>query len=591
MQGDEAPPPERKYWAFISYNQRDRAWAEWLHKSLETYRIPRRLVGSAGGAAHRTPVPQRLYPVFRDRDELSGAASLGNELEGALKASHTLVVICSPEATASRWVGEEIKAFKAMGREDRVLSLVVDGEPNVSANPAKAAAECFPEALRFRVDAKGRITSEPTEPIAADVRPQGDGKRSALLKLVAGIAKLPYDALRQRDHERRTKRMVTGLLAMAGLVVVFAGLAIYANQQRLEAEMRGRIALSRQLSAQADYRLDNDLDLSLLLGAQATQVAETYEARSVLFNALARRAAAFLPSSEKKIHCLAFSPDDRLLASGCGSDTVTLWDTESRRAVGTVAVDKTIEFMNDKPKVLALGFGAGGKRLSAATDEGVIQSWDVTNPRDLAAAKAEREPFNAFSGLLDAITSAEFSEGGAMAAFGSEHGGILIWDMAGHKPIGGTLESSHALIEALAFSRDGKLLAAAGVGPTIALWDVASQARSGSITTGQTNRVTALAFDPAGEVIASGGLDNAIEFWNVKAQSRRGLRDTGHRIGSQALPSARMGGGSRRQAWIARSCCGTTAGRCRTCCSATETASGRSRSATTEACWRRPPTG
>jgi hypothetical protein len=60
-----------KYWAFISYSQRDRKWGEWLIRALETYRIPKPLVGK------QTPsgvVPTRLTPIFRDRDELSGAA-------------------------------------------------------------------------------------------------------------------------------------------------------------------------------------------------------------------------------------------------------------------------------------------------------------------------------------------------------------------------------------------------------------------------------------------------------------------------------------------------------------------------------------
>ena len=61
----EPPASEWKYWAFISYSHRDKRWAEWLHSQLETYRIPRRLVGTPGrdGA-----VPARLFPIFRFDD-------------------------------------------------------------------------------------------------------------------------------------------------------------------------------------------------------------------------------------------------------------------------------------------------------------------------------------------------------------------------------------------------------------------------------------------------------------------------------------------------------------------------------------------
>jgi hypothetical protein len=36
---------EPKYWAFISYSHDDDGWGKWLHRALERYRTPRRLVG------------------------------------------------------------------------------------------------------------------------------------------------------------------------------------------------------------------------------------------------------------------------------------------------------------------------------------------------------------------------------------------------------------------------------------------------------------------------------------------------------------------------------------------------------------------
>src|SRR5689334_13547543 len=70
-----------KYWAFISYSHRDKSWGDWLHKALETYRVPRRLVGSAGRDG---PVPKRLFPIFRDREELPTSADLGSNISEAL---------------------------------------------------------------------------------------------------------------------------------------------------------------------------------------------------------------------------------------------------------------------------------------------------------------------------------------------------------------------------------------------------------------------------------------------------------------------------------------------------------------------------
>src|SRR5204863_2521973 len=145
-------------------------------------RVPNRLVRKA---SPKGAVPKRIFPVFRDREELASSASLGENIENALRLSRSLVVICSPRAAASRWVNEEIKLYKSMGREHRVFCLIVDGEPNAPAN--SGLPECFPKAVLVRLDDRGDLSDEPAEPIAADAREGKDGKRNALLKLIAGI--------------------------------------------------------------------------------------------------------------------------------------------------------------------------------------------------------------------------------------------------------------------------------------------------------------------------------------------------------------------------------------------------------------------
>jgi hypothetical protein len=179
------------YWAFISYSSIDADEARRLHRWLESYRIPRDLVGKPG---RDEPVPGRIFPIFRDRDELPVSADLGSSIEGALRASRYLIVLCSPDSAKSRWVNEEIRYFKSLGREDRVLAIILRGEPNASEVPGRESEECFAPALRHRITADGRLTDERTEPIAGDLRKGGDDRRNAFLKAVAGITGLGFDA-------------------------------------------------------------------------------------------------------------------------------------------------------------------------------------------------------------------------------------------------------------------------------------------------------------------------------------------------------------------------------------------------------------
>jgi len=223
-----------KFWAFISYSHADEEWAKWLHKSIETYRVPRKIVG------RKTPngeVGKRLFPVFRDRDELPGASDLSGKIEEALKTSRSLIVICSPKSAVSKWVNEEVKAYKALGRADHVLCLMIDGEPNAA--PDSGLLECFPPAVRFQVDAAGEVTDNPAEPIAADVRPGKDGKTNALLKLLSGVMGVGYDELRQRERQRQRQRQLKRvattfavflLILAAYFVVADAGLNVPAGE-------------------------------------------------------------------------------------------------------------------------------------------------------------------------------------------------------------------------------------------------------------------------------------------------------------------------------------------------------------------------
>lgn len=205
-----------RYRAFISYSHVDKAFGRRLHRRLERYALPRRLVGRLTPSG---PAPARVAPVFRDRDELPAAGDLTAEVRAALAASGALVVVCSPAAAASPWVAREIDLFRELHPDRPVLAALIAGEP----------AAAFPPALT-------RIGELPVEPLAADFRREGDGPRLALLKLVAGVLGLGLDELVQRDVQRRLRGVTAVTAGAAGLVLVMSGLTTYALVQRAEAQ-------------------------------------------------------------------------------------------------------------------------------------------------------------------------------------------------------------------------------------------------------------------------------------------------------------------------------------------------------------------
>lgn len=206
-----------KYRAFLSYSHRDAAWAKWLHKSLEVYRIDKDLVGRE--TAHG-PVPKTLRPIFRDREDFAAGHSLTDQTLAALEASRFMIVICSPNAAQSEYVNQEISHFKAMGRAARVIAIIVDGEPG---DPKH---ECFPPALRFKVGADGALTADREEPLAADARPQGDGREIAKQKIVAGLLGITLDEVRRRAERARKRRNRIRFVAAVVTTLVLIATAV-----------------------------------------------------------------------------------------------------------------------------------------------------------------------------------------------------------------------------------------------------------------------------------------------------------------------------------------------------------------------------
>ncbi len=213
---------EARYRAFLSYSHKDAAAAGRLHRRLEAWRIPRRLVGRETG---RGAVPARLWPIFRDREELPAAADLSETVREALARSDALIILCSPAAAESLWVAEEIRVFRELHPDRPILAAILEGDP----------PDCFPDLLR--------AMGEGHEPLATDLRRERDGERLGLLKLVAGITGLGLDDLVQRDATRRVRRVmavtavaVVAMLVMAALTLVAIGARREAELQRAEAE-------------------------------------------------------------------------------------------------------------------------------------------------------------------------------------------------------------------------------------------------------------------------------------------------------------------------------------------------------------------
>ena len=277
------------YWAFLSYSHQDNLetrkdgtrgcirWAEWLHEALEQYRVPKEFRDRTTATGEK--MPERFFPVFQDEKELPINADLGESIRKALERAPFLIVICSPRSAISRYVNEEVRYFKELGRQNRIMTLMIDGEPNASVgNKAgyTAADECFCPALRFSLDENEEIDttrSDAQEPIAGDVRIKDsasvrEAKQRDLsshqpmleymkLKLLAGLMGIGFDDLAQRDKIRALQEARTKARRARRIAVIVGGLALlaivsafFAFQQKKNAERETKRALAAEQTAE-----------------------------------------------------------------------------------------------------------------------------------------------------------------------------------------------------------------------------------------------------------------------------------------------------------------------------------------------------
>lgn len=226
------------YDAFISYShsEPDSYIARKLHTMLEHYHISGKLQKISG--------KKKINRVFRDREELPLSSDLAANIRQALRQSEYLIVICSPRAVSSEWVQKEIEVFLETHEKDKILTLLVDGEPE----------ESFPEILCYteekivEADGKEKIVRTKVEPMAADVRgvtrkQMRKKLKKEFLRILAPMLSCTYDTLRQRHREYMFRRMIM----LSGTIAVLAALfTVYAFRQASISEGRYQEARRNQ---------------------------------------------------------------------------------------------------------------------------------------------------------------------------------------------------------------------------------------------------------------------------------------------------------------------------------------------------------
>jgi choice-of-anchor C domain-containing protein len=213
--------------------------------------------------------------------------------------------------------------------------------------------------------------------------------------------------------------------------------------------------------------------------------------------------------SQSSAWAIAFSPDDKLLASGSTQGEVFLWDVATGNRVQTPDAHATA--------VTCLQFSPDGKMLASGSQDGLIKLWSVEAARPGQTRKGHTAP----------ITALAFSADGRSLLSGSEDGTAKLWeeirrvaapkqesaphDGAEQSPVSSPGDYMRPWISSIAFSPDGKTLALVKPG-SIELRDV----KTGIIL----HRLVMIrgrpaAFSPDGSIVAVGNQGGQVALWAV----------------------------------------------------------------------------
>jgi len=196
-----------------------------------------------------------------------------------------------------------------------------------------------------------------------------------------------------------------------------------------------------------------------------------------------------------KVDGIAFSPDERLLASGSADSTIKLWDTTTSHELRTLT--------GHAGWVRCVAFNQDGRLLASGGADKTVKLWDTTTGIELRT----------LSGHASSINGLAFSPDGRLLASASADKTIKLWDVAAGRELH-TLSGHTGWVTTVAFNNDGQLLASGSADATVKLWNTVTGSEVRTLT-GHTDRVKSVAFHPGGEILASASSDNTVRLWRT----------------------------------------------------------------------------
>ena len=401
---------EYKFDAFISYRhvEPDQSIAKQLHQMIESFKPPREFNKEG---------KKTTFRVFRDREELA-ARDLSSSIEEALAESRYLIVLCSKRTPLSEWCEKEIRTFRQLHGDERIIPVLIEGEPD----------EAFPAPLK---QLKRGADQSLADVLAADIRPdevlhknfpgyeEVQKKDSAKLqnltkqalhllktekyRIMATILGCTFGDLKQRDKERKNRLILT-ISSLSGAIFLLFGIFMFnayqkAEQARQEAVQSNAGILmksSQDMAKEGDYLkaalVAKEAMKPIGKGMKAYPQLQS-EKMSIFNDVIYHSGASTLTSisTKNKLTFMALSNDEKLVAFGLGNDETAIAKVENGEII------KRLPGHSQQVKLLT--FSKDDKLLVSAAFDNSIIVYDVESGEEKAKLEIPGVPMlGRFSG-------------------------------------------------------------------------------------------------------------------------------------------------------------------------------------------------
>jgi WD40 repeat protein len=231
-----------------------------------------------------------------------------------------------------------------------------------------------------------------------------------------------------------------------------------------------------------------------------------------IFDAKSGKPGKSLFGHDLNIDALAISKDGKQLASGSEDGTVKIWDIAGSKNTQTIKAHADA--------VTGVGFSPDAKQVVTTSMDRTVRVFDIAGAKEIASFKVEREveTKDAKGKVTKAkesgrdFTKAVFTNDGKKVIAASRDGVIKIYDVEGKKELK-EIKAPDGIL-AMAVNADGSKIATGGYDQSIKIWD--ADGKDMRTIKAHLGNVLTLSFSPNSQLLASGGTDGLIKIWALK---------------------------------------------------------------------------